>query len=108
MAQYINSNKPFVFSLNFNPNETEELEITFLQFETKIVKTKSELEKWMPEATEENGLWLLPFAFTIEESNRFEPNEEISVQIKVVIGGIQDYTNMVHFMLSDILEEVTE
>ena len=108
MAQYINSNKPFLFSLNFNPGEAEELEITFLQLEAKIVKTKSELEKWLPEVTEENGLWLLPFAFTIEESNRFEPNEEISVQIKVVIGEIQDYTNMVHFMLSDILEEVAE
>ena len=107
MAQYINSNKPFVFSLNFNPNETEELEITFIQFETKIVKTKNDLEEWIPAVKEEDGVWLLPFAFTIDESNRFEPNEEISVQIKVVAGGIQDYTNMAHFMLSDILEEVT-
>lgn len=103
MAQYINSNKPFVMSLNFDPNEASDLKLTFKQGTTELVKTKADLETNIADTIEADGRWAMPFAFTLEESNGFESGEFIELQMMVVIGDIQDYTNLAQMKLTDIL-----
>ena len=103
MPQYINSNKPFTFNLNFNPAECEDLEITFKQGETELVKAFADLTKNIADTVEGNGRWHMPFAFSLAESNQFEAGEFIQIQAKIVLAGIQDYSNLAQLKLTDIL-----
>lgn len=103
MAQYINSNKPFVFNLNFAPADCTDIEITFKQGETELVKAFADITQNITDTVESDGRWYMPFAFTIEESNMFDADDSIDIQFKIVIAGIQDYTNRCQIKLTDIL-----
>ena len=99
--------KPIGVRIPFNPNEVQEMWLTFKQNDLIINRTKADLAAEIS-GTEDrgDGTYQFNFQFTQEESGDFSASAPIYAQVRWSESpGHSDVTNMYSFWLREVLME---
>lgn len=105
MQIYQYSTVPFRLKLSFNPAECTALYLTFKQGDITLEKSLEDLADSIAAAEYEKGRYVMEFAFTQEESEAFDIDEDIFVQATFIFEGVRDSTNIAVLRLKEVLKE---